>query len=109
MKSSRFFALALIGVALSSVDARAQREDQFAWGIGGGATIPSGIAADDHKTGVHGDVSLGIGMVDSPWGIRFDGFYSALGDGHNVVNTPGGVDSGQGKARLFMLSGNGIF
>jgi hypothetical protein len=109
MKSSLIFALALTGLALTSVEARAQREDQFAWGIGGGATIPSGLAADDHKTGVHGDLSLGIGMVDSPWGVRFDGMYSSLGDGRNVVNTPGGVDPGQGKARLFMLSGNGIF
>lgn len=103
------FALVAMGIALSSAQARAQREDQFAWGIGGGATIPSGLGNDYHKTGVHGDVSLGIGMVDSPWGIRFDGMYSSLGDGQHVVNTPGGVDPGQGKARLFVLSGNGIF
>ncbi len=109
MKFSKLAVFALIGVALSSSDARAQREDQFAWGLAGGATIPSGIAADDHKTGVHGDLSLGIGMVDSPWGIRFDGMYSSLGDGHHVTNTPGGIDPGQGKARVFMLSGSGIF
>ena len=109
MRSSLFIALAMGALALSPVDARAQREDQFAWGISGGATIPSGIAADDHKTGILGDLSLGIGMVDSPWGVRFDGMYSSLGDNHNVTNTPGGVDLGQGKARLFMLSGSGIF
>src|SRR6185503_7515133 len=104
MKSLRLFALVAMAIAISSGDARAQREDQFAWGIGGGATIPSGLANDYHKTGVHGDVSLGIGMVDSPWGVRFDGMYSSLGDGKYIVNTPGGVDFGQGKATLFMLS-----
>ena len=53
MKSYLLFATALAGLIVSPIEARAQREDQFAWGIAGGATIPSGIAADEHKTGVH--------------------------------------------------------
>lgn len=101
----------ILGIlALSPQTARAQREDQFAWGFGGGATIPSGLAADDHKTSAHGLASLGIGMVDSPWGVRFDGMYSGLGKSVHTVNTPGGAsDVTQGAAKLFMLSANGVF
>jgi hypothetical protein len=110
MKLIRLFALALIGLALSSNQASAQREDQFAWGIGGGATIPSGLADDSHKTGFHADANLGIGMVDSPWGVRFEGLYSKLGSRTKVVNTPAGPRTlGQGDAKLFELTGNGVF
>jgi Outer membrane protein beta-barrel domain len=97
-------ALLIVALAIPSAQAAAQRDDQFVFGIGGGATIPSAAAKDNHTTGVHGTLSWGIGMVDSPWGIRCDGTYSSLGD---KDSSPGPVD--QGAARVFMLSGNGIF
>lgn len=81
----------------------AQRDDQFVFGIGAGATFTAGDAHDQHKTGAHGMLSWGIGMVDSPWGIRFDGVYSSLGDREGVAP----VD--QGSAKLFIFSGSGVF
>ena len=92
----------LLALALPSL-ATAQRDDQFVFGISGGPTFTSGDAHDQHKTGVHGMLSWGIGMVDSPWGIRFDGTYSSLEDRASST----AVD--QGSAKLFILGGNAIF
>jgi hypothetical protein len=96
--------LALLAVfAVSATEARAQRDDQFVWGLGAGATIPSGWAKDNHDVGGHGLISFGIGAVDSPFGIRFDGMYSFLGDADNTLVKE------QGKARAFNLMANGVF
>jgi hypothetical protein len=103
MRFSTFAALLVI-VALPASQASAQRDDQFAFSVGAGATIPSGVAADNHTIGIHGTLSWGIGSVDSPLGIRFDGTYFSLGD---KSGNGGPID--QGSARTFMFSGNGIF
>ena len=101
----RFSILAAFLVALAIPSAaHAQRDDQFVWGIGGGATIPSGWANDNHTTGAHGTLMFGIGGVGAPLGIRFDGMYSSLGDREDA-----GVVVAQGGARVFTLMGNGIF
>jgi hypothetical protein len=48
-------------------------------------------------------------MVDSPWGIRFDGMYSSLGKKSRTVNTPGGPSvTTQGSAKLTMLTANAL-
>ena len=48
-------------------------------------------------------------MVDSPWGIRFDGMYSSLGRREHTVLTPGGpAIRTQGVAKIFSLTANGI-
>jgi hypothetical protein len=98
-----FFVLA----AMPAVSA-AQRDDQFVFGIGGGATIPTGVANDVHKTGAHGMLSWGIGMVDSPWGIRFDGTYSSLGarGQSDIEGNP--LPNAQGDAKVFILSGSAV-
>jgi len=93
----------LLVFAAASSTASAQRDDQFVFGISGGATFSSGVAKDHHETSPLGMLSWGIGMVDSPWGIRFDGAYSALGD----RESSGPVD--QGSAKLFILSGSAVF
>lgn len=99
----------LLALVIPSARAAAQRDDQFTFGIGGGASIVSGEAADAHKTGAHGTVSWGIGMVDSPWGIRFDGMYSALGAKERLANTPNAQTvMPQGDARVFVLTGNAV-
>jgi hypothetical protein len=90
-------------LAAGSSTASAQRDDQFVFGIAGGATFTSGVANDNHSTGAHGTLSWGIGMVDSPWGIRFDGTYSSLGDRDKTLP----VD--QGSAKVVILGGNGVF
>ena len=101
----RFSILAAFAVALAlpSVSV-AQRDDQFVWGVGGGATIPSGLAAENHSTGAHATLMFGIGAVDSPFGVRFEGSYGSL------ANKSGGdVLVDQGEARVFSLIGNGVF
>ncbi|MEO5588219.1 MAG: hypothetical protein ABIS03_01435 [Gemmatimonadaceae bacterium] len=103
MKLSKIVA-GLVVLALPLSGALAQRDDQFAVGIGGGVVVPAGLASDHHKLGPQGTLSLGIGMVDSPFGIRFDGMYAGLPDRGGSV---AGVD--QGSARLFVLTANGVF
>jgi len=101
--SFSYLAAVLIALAMPAAEAHAQRDDQFAWGLGAGATIPSGAAKDNHKAGAHASLMFGIGSVDSPFGIRFDAFYSALGDGPR-----GNLAIDQGEATLFTLMMNGL-
>ena len=101
MRSPIIAAILLVLAAPSA--ATAQRDDQFVFGISGGPTFTAGNAHDQHSTGAHGMLSWGIGMVDSPWGIRFDGTYSSLGDRESSTT----VD--QGSAKLFILGGNAVF
>ena len=101
MKFSILAAVAL-SMALPAA-AYAQRDDQFVWGVAGGVTIPTGAAKDNHKAGPHGALMFGIGGVDSPFGVRLDGQYAALGDGGD-----NGLAIDQGKARVFSLMGNGV-
>ena len=82
---------------------QAQRDDQFVWGVGGGVTIPSGSARDNHKPAAHGTLMFGIGGVDSPFGVRMDGQYSALGNRGDE-----GLAVDQGEARVFSLMGHGV-
>jgi hypothetical protein len=94
----------LAALAIPFANASGQRDDQFAWGVGGGATFTSDAAHDNHTTGAHGTISVGLGAVDSPVGLRLDGMYSSLGD-----RTGTATPTDQGSARVFMLSGNAIF
>ncbi|MEO8577705.1 MAG: hypothetical protein ABI556_13430, partial [Gemmatimonadales bacterium] len=93
----RFLKLLAIATAvtLPALRANAQGQDQFAFGLSAGASIPSGQGADYHKTGVNGTVMWGIGSVDSPFGVRFDGMYSILGEKKNPS-----LVSPQGSAKL---------
>ena len=100
----------LLILAAVPCTASAQRDDQFVFGISGGPTFASGLAQDLHATGAHGMLSWGIGMVDSPWGIRFDGAYSVLGRKTRTIVAPDNpVEVSQGKGKLFVLSGSAIF
>jgi hypothetical protein len=100
----KFPILAALALAIAApAAAEAQRDDQFVWGIAGGATIPSGSAKDNHKTGPHGTIMFGIGGVDSPFGVRFDGQYALLGDRGDE-----GLAVDQGEARVFSLMGHGV-
>ena len=102
MKFSILAAL-IASIALFSAEAGAQRDDQFVWGISGGAAIPSGLASDQHEIGPQGALMFGIGGVGSPLGIRFDGSYTVLGDKSGTVGL-----QDLGEARIFSIMGNGI-
>ena len=94
----------LLCVALPASRLEAQGQDQFALGIAGGVTIPSGPASDYHTNGINGTLMWGIGGVDSPFGVRFDGMYSSLGRKKNSAGV-----STQGSARLTSISANLLF
>ena len=96
--------LLLAAGLLFATEAAAQRDDQFVWGIGAGASFPAGTADDSHKTGPHVNLMFGIGAVDSPFGIRFDGSFGKL---NSRVNDDVAVH--QGEASVFSLMGNGVF
>ena len=96
--------LLLAAGLLFATEAAAQRDDQFVWGIGAGASIPTGTANDNHKTGTHANLMFGIGAVDSPFGIRFDGSFGKL---NSRVNDDVAVH--QGEASVFSLMGNAVF
>lgn len=102
MKLSLVSTLVLVALSLPATT-DAQRDDQFALGAAVGVTLPSGLAHDQHVAGPHGTVMLGIGGVDSQFGIRFDGSYAVLGDRENVANV---LD--QGSTRIFSLMANGV-
>ena len=94
----------MLAVTLPAVRANAQGQDQFALGLSGGASIPSGLAADYLETGWNGTLMFGIGGVDSPFGFRFDGMYTALGGKSRST-----LVSPQGDAKLTSISGNFLF
>ncbi len=83
--------------------ASAQGQDQFVVGISGGVSMPSGIGRTNHRAGPNGSVMLGIGSVDSPFGVRFDGTFTSLGR----KTGPGTL--GQGAARVADFSANFLF
>jgi hypothetical protein len=102
MKLSIFAALGC-ALVVAGHRAEAQGQDQFVFGISGGVMIPSGLAADNHKAGPLGAVMLGIGSVDSPFGLRFDGSYGSLG------SKTGAGTLGLGAARVTNFNGNVLF
>ncbi|MDO8501080.1 MAG: hypothetical protein Q7S20_04475 [Gemmatimonadaceae bacterium] len=103
MKFSIVAAL-LVAVSFPASRLAAQGQDQYAWGIAAGATLVSVEARDNHTNGAHGTIMVGIGGVESPFGVRFDGMYSTLGDRKNTTTA-----KDQGAARVFSLTGNVIF
>jgi hypothetical protein len=102
MKLTTFLAC---GIAVLSLAGRAgaQGQDQFVYGISGGVMIPSGLGGDNHKLGPQGAVMVGIGSVDSPFGVRLDVMYGGLG-----AKTGTGT-LGLGAARVTNVSGDFLF
>lgn len=102
MKLSTFFALGTAVLVLAG-RAEAQGQDQFVYGISGGVMIPSGLGGDNHKLGPQGAAMVGIGSVDSPFGVRLDVMYGTLG------SKSGTGTLGLGAAKVTNVSGNFLF
>lgn len=65
----------LLAAAISST---ALGQKTYAFGFGGGVTIPVGKLSDVQKTGYNALAVLAIGVADLPIGVRFDGIYHNL-------------------------------
>jgi hypothetical protein len=102
MKLSTFFTLGT-AVLLLAGRAQSQGQDQFVYGIAGGVSIPSGLGADNHTLGPDGAVMVGVGSVDSPFGVRLDIMYGGLG------SKTGAGTLGLGTAKVTNVSGNFLF
>jgi hypothetical protein len=83
-----FFVAALAGLALVSIEARAQvAPNSVQLGVAAGASIPLSDLSDVANTGFNGTVTLGFTPTMIPLGVRIDGAYnqwgvkSALGGG----------------------------
>jgi hypothetical protein len=59
--------------------AGAQANDQFAWGVNGGAVVPANYLAKDHNTGASGGITFAMGGIGQLIGVRIDGLYNWLG------------------------------
>lgn len=92
----------VIATAGTAERAEGQGQDQYAFGLSGGAAIATTELHDQHDSGFNGTLSFGIGGVDSPVGIRFDAMYNGFGDREG-----GTLD--QGRARITGLTGNLVF
>lgn len=100
----QIIALVTLASFVASQPTFAQGQDQFAFGVSGGLAVPVDDLELHHTNGANGTLSLAIGAVDSPFGVRFDFMYNAFGDREG-----GTALTDQGKARVLALTGNLIF
>lgn len=100
----QIIAAASVAVFATSDRLAAQGQDQFAFGLSGGAAVVADNLKLHHTNGVNGTASLAIGAVDSPVGVRFDVMYNAFGDRERSAAT-----TDQGKAKIISLTGNVVF
>jgi len=87
-----------IGLSLSvgATVLAAQTPVQF--GLGGGASIPSGSTSNGLKTGWHGMALVQFMPATSPVGFRIDGMYNQLG-----------FDGGGGKDQIINGTANAVY
>ena len=69
--------MVLVALAVPS-GARAQVDDQFAWGVTAGAVVPANDLAKAHTVGLNAGVTFGFGGVGQLLGIRIDGVVNQL-------------------------------
>jgi hypothetical protein len=69
----------LVGAVAFPGVARAQANDQFAWGVNGGAVIPANYLAKDHNTGASAGLTFALGGIGQLLGVRIDGLYNWFG------------------------------
>jgi len=85
-----------LGLGLSPAAASAQTPVQF--GLGGGASIPTGTTSNGLKTGWHGLALVQFKPAASPVGFQIDGSYSQLG-----------FDGGGGKDQIIAGTANVVY
>jgi hypothetical protein len=85
-----------LSLSLGATVLAAQTPVQF--GLGGGATIPSGSFSNGLKTGWHGLALVQFMPASSPVGFRVDGSYNQLG-----------FDGGGGKYQIIDGTANAVY
>jgi outer membrane protein with beta-barrel domain len=106
-----------LGLALGTTALAAQAPVQF--GLGGGASVPSGSTSDGLKTGWHGTALVEFKPVASPVGFRIDGNYNQLnfeggGGKDRVIDGTANAVYGfrvspETKFRPYLIGGGGIY
>lgn len=101
--SMKLYLIASVAAAALAFTERAaaQGQDHFAFGVAGGVAVATDHLRTLHTNGPTGMLSLAIGAVDTPVGVRFDLMYSAFGE-----RAGSGAFPRQGKARIIGLTGN---
>lgn len=88
--------LLVVSVVLPS-GARAQADDNFSWGLMGGAAVPAKDLAKDHNTGFTGGITFAIGGIGQLIGFRVDGLYNTFSAKNETT---------AGNARILGATGN---
>jgi Outer membrane protein beta-barrel domain len=106
-----------LSLSLGATALPAQTPVQF--GLGGGASIPSGSTSNGLKTGWHGLALVQFKPASSPVGFRVDGAYNQLGfDGgggkFEVINGSANLVydfkvSPETKLRPYLIAGGGVY
>lgn len=73
------FRTALASLGLVFVAAAASAQGQFAFGLAGGATIPSGSLSDRQNLGYNGLATVQLGVPAFPFQLRADLQYNSFG------------------------------
>jgi opacity protein-like surface antigen len=94
-------------LALLSVVGATPAAAQLSFGLGGGATIPSGSVSDRQNTGYNGLATLQIGMPLMPVVFRIDAGYNGFG-GKNFRDALGQAQEGT-DARIISGTANLIW
>jgi hypothetical protein len=108
-----------IGLALALGAGQVSGQTPVEFGVGGGASIPTGTTSDGLKTGWHGLALLQFKPASSPVAIRIDGSYNHLGfDGGGgkekiIAGTLNAVYSfataAESRFRPYLLAGGGVY
>lgn len=111
--------LVLTAAVLSAAPAAAQGTGGFQFGLKGGASFPSGTAADAFDTGYHGGLVLSYELPALPLGVRVDGDYHRF-DSKEFAGVSGRAEIFDGNANLvlgfriiavkpYILAGYGLY
>ena len=106
-----------IGLGLHAASLHAQSPVRF--GLGGGASIPSGSSSNGLNTGWQGTALVQYLPTSSPVGFQVDGAYNQMGfEGgggkEEVINGTANVlyefkNSAQSKFRPYLIGGGGVY
>ncbi len=96
--------LVMCGVVAAVATGEASAQMPVSFGVGGGATIPTGSSGDAFKTGWHGLALVRFKPAASPVGFQIDGMYHRLGFTDEQASLVG-----DGKLQMINGTANVVF